>query len=166
MSLPKQVNQWIIISFSPISLLMNSDIFSCACHLTRIVWKFFFFAFRSISFALKKICCLSVGPCFGPLGILSDNVAIDRAEVVLWKCCRTSIIPQFSCAITVNNSNSRKELQSGHWSFLVFSQSSKTSVWFLSFNLCVASLNLLICCLAHVLQKKLFLKLMGLKLLD
>ena len=63
--------------------------------------------FCSMSFALTEHKLpLSLTMCWSA-GILLDKVAIHRAaiEVVLLKCCRTSIIPQISPTITVNNSN-------------------------------------------------------------
>ena len=80
--------------------------------------------------------------------ILKD-AAIDRIaiEVVLLGCCRTSIVLQISPATAKKKAISVTEFQSEHWSFVVFSQSWKISVWFMSFsNFWDASLNLLIFC--------------------
>ena len=55
---------------------------------------------------------------------------------------RASIVLQISSASAINNHNLCKTIAVGALKFVVFSKSSKISVWFTSFsNFCDASLN-------------------------
>ena len=123
-----------------------------------------------MSFALDNMHGLSDRPCFGlSVRILPYDKAINRItiEVVLFKCCRTSIVLQISSATATNNPNFCKGIAVRALKlFGVFTELEELCLVHVFHKLlrCFTEpVNLLR--LAHIL-KELFLVLVGLKLLD
>ena len=139
-------------SFPPILWSANGFRYpTCSYHLQRIVgWLpcILCLAFLSKCFALWNITCLSETPCVGPRLelLLMTNPRIEvKSQLVFWNVVGLREYFKFLPQLQYMIPNSVKALQSRHWCFAQFSQSSKISVWFMSTsNCCESSLNLLI----------------------